>query len=135
MPTAICHSTWHKRKPKSAAPKRKRGKKKPRRSRGVRPSAAPAEDSLVDALGPDVGSDEGGSSEADESASLVQQFTFHKGEKVCVWWESVGVWLIGEIDRVMDKSVEVHYEASESESDFFAAHLLRTSKIEKVVEK
>jgi len=27
------------------------------------------------------------------------------------------------------------YEASESESDFFAAHLLRTSKIEKVVEK
>ena len=31
--TAICHSTWHKRKPKSAAPKRKRGKKKPRRSR------------------------------------------------------------------------------------------------------
>ena len=41
--------------------------------------------------------------------------------------------LIGEIDRVMDKSVEVYYEVSES--DFFAAHLLRTSKIEKVVEK
>ena len=45
------------------------------------------------------------------------------------------MWLVGEIDRVMDKSVEVYYEASESESDFFAAHLLRTSKIEKVVEK
>ena len=73
--------------------------------------------------------------EADEFASLVQQFTFHKGEKVRVWWESVGVWLVGELDRVMDKSVEVYYEASESESDFFAAHLLRTSKIEKVVEK
>ena len=40
--------------------------------------------------------------EADEFASLVQQFTFHKGEKVRVWWESVGVWLVGEIDRVMD---------------------------------
>ena len=110
--TVICQSTRHKRKPKSAAPTRKRGKMKPRRSRGVRPSAAPAEDSIVDALDSDVGSDEGDSSEvgekgsnageegdetdeegdeADEFASLVQQFTFHKGEKVRVWWESEGV--------------------------------------------
>ena len=47
--------------------------------------------------------------DADEFALLVQQFTFHKGEKVRVWWESQsqGVWLIGEIDRVIDKSVKV----------------------------
>ena len=66
---------------------------------------------------------------------LCNNSRFTRVRKFVFEWESVGVWLVGEIDRVMDKSVEVYYEASESESDFFAAHLLRTSKIEKVVEK
>ena len=72
------------------------------------------------------------SGDADEFESLVQEFTYHKGEKVRVWWESEGVWLI---DKVMAKSVEVYYEDLESEPDFYARHNLRSSKMEKVIEK
>ena len=94
-----------------------------------------SDDEGSDEADEESGDDSGEGGDADEFESLVQEFTYHKGEKVRVWWESEGVWLIGNIDKVMAKSVEVYYEDLKSEPDFYARHNLRTSKMEKVVEK
>jgi hypothetical protein len=107
----------------------------PRKDKKLHHSDDEGSDEADEESGDDDGGESGDADEFEIFESLVQEFTYHKGEKVRVWWESEGVWLIGKIDKVMAKSVEVYYEDLKCEPDFYARHNLRSSKIEKVVEK